>query len=365
MPRTILTWGAAHRVTPRQSVAEELKNCGKNFGNLLIGNSIREILSINNFVSHRDVNSPEQADAECDQVVIPAANFLWKGFDLGHIADFLEKTSLPVAMIGVGAQASDRNLIGAIHPGTLRLMKLVAERSKRIGVRGYYTAEVLSSYGIHNVEVIGCPSLYSKKRRNLSIETSRLTDVRGISVNFSRRVAAHSFSPQTTQSVENKLLEFAISKQAIFVAQDEEDEIATSEIHTSSPAMLQYFNQINPNAVHRFFANNTRYFLNVADWTKYIIDRPASIGTRLHGNLIALINKVPAVLLVHDSRTMEIANLWRMPSVAINSLDDVKQIDFEEILQCADYQAFETMYRVRYDVFCEFLDRNDLLHDLQ
>ncbi|MBK8536751.1 MAG: polysaccharide pyruvyl transferase family protein, partial [Candidatus Competibacteraceae bacterium] len=105
----------------------------------------------------------EEANERCDHVVIPAANFLWKNFDFGYMADFLEKTNLPIIIIGVGAQTNDRTMASPIHPNTLRLMRLISDRSASIGVRGYYTAEVLAANGIHNVRVIGCPSIYTSR----------------------------------------------------------------------------------------------------------------------------------------------------------------------------------------------------------
>ena len=365
MPKTIMIYGAPHVVAPNQSVENELKNSGGNFGNLLIGKSVRDILNINELITKSSISSPEEANERCDHVVIPAANFLWKGFDFGHMADFLEKTNLPITIIGVGAQSSNRAMIGSIHPGTLRLMKLISERSELIGVRGYYTAEVLSTYGIHNVEAIGCPSLYSKSSKVLKINTGKLQNIEGLSINFSRRVASHSFEPETMKMVENQLLKFAISRNGTFVAQDEKEELLIARKGLPNEQVSKYFNGSPRDVVNMFFRDNTRYFINITDWEKYIITKPFSIGTRLHGNLIALINGTPSLLIAHDSRTMEVANLWRMPSIHVSSLAGNDNINFENIINNINYKAFEDSYKFMFKRFSYFLDRNLLENNLE
>ena len=94
------------------------------------------------------------------------------------------KTRLPITMVGVGAQASSRLTTCPVHPNTLKLMRLVSERSAQIGARGFYTAEVLAGYGIHNVRVIGCPSLYGAHTPAIRIDVSRLKNAEKVSITF-------------------------------------------------------------------------------------------------------------------------------------------------------------------------------------
>ena len=48
-----------------------------------------------------------------------------------------------------------------------------------------------------------------------------------------------------------------------------------------------------------------RFPVEAWTWLEYLRDFDFATGTRLHGNVAALLAGVPAVLLAHDSRTLE------------------------------------------------------------
>ena len=60
-----------------------------------------------------------------------------------------------------------------------------------------------------------------------------------------------------------------------------------------------------------------RLFYDIPVWSDFFqrenID--FSIGERIHGNLIALLNGVPAVVCPHDTRTRELAEFFEIPMV--------------------------------------------------
>ncbi len=367
MNKAILIWGANPRVDADKGYAHAFAQSSNNFGNTLIGNAVHSFLSKNEILTPPQLASPAEANERCSHVVIPAANWLWKGFDFGDIADFLEKTNLPVTIIGLGAQTSDRTVISSIHPNTMRLVRLIADRSASLGVRGFYTAEVLAANGIHNVEVIGCPSIYTSRLPVLKIDSARLAGPPALAVNFSRRVIEHSFNPRAMMAIENAVLQIGLESDSLFVAQDELQELALSageDVNTSG--LKSYFSSVAPDDVEQFFKSRTRYFHNVEEWSTFIGTRTLSIGSRFHGNLIALFNGVPAIFVVHDSRTMELCSLIGAPTLHVNELGD--RLDIKELLQerIADvsFARFESSYVALYRRFVAFLDRNGLDHNL-
>jgi hypothetical protein len=364
--KAILLWGA-DRVNANTDYRTALKEGGHNFGNILIGNAVRTFLDKYDILTPPDVGSPAEANERCSLVVIPAANWLWKNFDFGDIADFLEKTQLPVTIIGLGAQTHDRSMVSAIHPNTMRLMRLIAERSTSLGVRGFYTAEVLAANGIHNVEIIGCPSLFTNRCPTVKIDTSGLADPRNLSVNFSRQVIEHSFNPTLMQSIENTVLKYALKRDTLFVAQDEISELGLSageDIDTK--VLTRYFSASDPNAVVEFFKSRTRYFLDYDTWAAYMRTRALSIGTRFHGNLVALINGVPALMIIHDSRTMELCTVLGIPHFHLNELPSTVNDDaiLVDKIRSMSFGLFESSYAALYRRFVGFLSRNGLDHNL-
>lgn len=367
MSKGILVWGAPHAVAHPDDWKLAFTESGQNYGNLLIGHGVRAVLDPSQLLSRSEIASPAEADERCRHVVIPAANFLWKDFDFGYLADFLEKTHLPVTMIGVGAQTNDRTISSPIHPNTLRLMRLVADRSAQIGVRGYYSAEVLAANGIHNVQVIGCPSLYSTRMPTLSIDTKRLASWKSLSLNLSRRVNRHAFHPERMRAIENTLLALALTRESTFVAQDEIEELqAHAEQSDCPPQVAKYFSESPPEVVSNFFRDNTRYFADIDRWAAYIRKQDISIGTRFHGNLIALINGTPALMVVHDSRTMEMCTLMGIPQLHVSDAtnDNLTVERLAEHVDALDFTGFESAYRALYRRYVGFLTANGLPHTL-
>jgi hypothetical protein len=365
--KAILLWWEADRINANADYRAALKKGGFNFGNILIGNAVRTFLTKYDILTPPEVGSPAEANERCCQVVIPAANWLWKNFDFGDIADFIERTQLPVTIIGLGAQTNDRSMTSTIHPNTLRLVRLIAERSASLGVRGFYTAEVLAANGIHNVEIIGCPSLFTNRCPSIKVATSGLADPRNLSINFSRQVIDHSFNPALMQSIENTVLQYALKRDTLFVAQDEISELGLSadeEIDTK--VLTRYFSGSDPNAVVEFFKSRTRYFLDYDTWAAHMRTRALSIGTRFHGNLVALINGVPALMIIHDSRTMELCTILGVPHFHLNELPS--NISDEAILvdkiKSMSFGLFEASYATLYRRFVGFLARNGLDHNL-
>lgn len=365
MKKNLLIIGAAKSVQHVPDLNSAYEASGNNFGNLLIGEGARSVLSCNNIVNYSEGGSAEKMNESCDHVVIAASNFLWQGFDMSYLADMIEPLQLPVTIMGLGAQTSGMAEDKSIHPGTMRLISIVAERSKTIGVRGAYTADVLAHNGIHNVEIVGCPSLFSNRAPSISIDRAKLESLEGLVVNFSRRVVSHSFDKALMQKLENQLLKFALLHKSTFIAQDELAELLAGAGNAPiTKEIRNYFSDLPTADVSDFFINNTRHFNDPSDWKAFVATRPACIGTRLHGAIAALVSGTPSMLIAHDSRTLEMAEAFQMPHLSLKNLSSGDDVNFPMLLEEADYSAFEARYREMYIRFAAFLDTNQLPHVL-
>ena len=353
---------------PSWTVRDQLAAYGNNSGNLLIGQSLREVLEISEFATEPN---PKSADDRFDVIVVPAANMIFKEFDLSSYADRIEATNLPCVVAGLGAQAPHAGeKVTDIPAGSKRFLKVIAERSKVIGVRGNFTAEVMSDFGITNVRPIGCPSLYRSHDRGLRIRRSRSGAPLRVTLNGSRDTIAHMRSPVHAQRVEAALIRLSIGRGYSYVLQSEDIEIdvLASQTTTSQQqaALEQLLRDLDASDAIGAFANhiraNGRLFFDLQSWDDHMRSVDVSIGSRFHGNLIALTNGTPAVILNHDSRTTEMAELMGMPHVFT---EDVRQIDPEDLLEMADFDLFEARYQRLYDRFADFLAENGLSHRLQ
>ncbi len=60
-------------------------------------------------------------------------------------------------------------------------------------------------------------------------------------------------------------------------------------------------------------SDRIRLFLDTWTWYDFLATQDFAYGTRFHGNVAALLGRTPALLLAHDSRTLELAEYHRMP----------------------------------------------------
>jgi hypothetical protein len=363
MNKSILLWGAPHCVPNNIPLTEQYAQSGNNFGNILIGYGALRLFPDGRVTFRTDFKSVAEINEKCSHVVIPAANLLWKGFDLSSMLDFLQQLTLPIVMIGVGAQSSDRNIASPVHPGTVALMRYISDRCYSIGVRGYYTAEVLASIGIHNTTVVGCPSLYMKRTTQDNISAPHSGSFHSLSVNFSRRVNGHSFNPAASKHLDNILLQLAMENAADFVAQDELEELSYSlELSSDTSAFCKYFELAAPKQVAAFFKQRTNHFTNVPAWSTFLTTRTLSIGSRFHGNLLALLNDTPAYFITHDSRTLELCTLLGVPhlNVADPTTARIDQKSLMALTTAASYEAFHKSHAALFTRMKLFLHQNEL-----
>ena len=98
--------------------------------------------------------------ADTDIAILSMANFINPYTDVSAEAETLERSNAKsIVLIGCGAQAASYNADLQLRPDTHRFLSIVSERSKSIGVRGQYTAEILNRAGFKNVQSHRLPFL--------------------------------------------------------------------------------------------------------------------------------------------------------------------------------------------------------------
>ena len=85
------------------------------------------------------------------------------------------------------------------------------------------------------------------------------------------------------------------------------------------------------------------------------------LGYRLHGNLMALANGVPAVYFTYDSRTLEFAETFGIPCHDVFS---ETRFQLEDYWDQALFERFNRLYYQRYRDMSAFLDENLIDHKM-
>ena len=87
-----------------------------------------------------------------------------------------------------------------------------------------------------------------------------------------------------------------------------------------------------------------------------------SFGTRIHGNIAALLAGTPAVVIAHDTRTLELARYFEIPHVDMSGKQDISTLNAADLAANADYGPLKRGHEARRIVMTQFLDQHGLAH---
>jgi hypothetical protein len=348
---------------------ELLTQTGANTGNLLF------ISALHRVISHQRAGSsigfdPAEVREKHDGLVIPAANWLSSSSQWGGLARLIETANLPSVMVGLGAQSHSFETFPKLHPGTLRLVKVVAERSRSISVRGEYTASVLEHYGIKNIVVTGCPSLLWNLRPARVVKPPK--KVKKVALSGTRsNIHAEIFGKRSPYTVGVMLSRLAMKLGLDYVVQTELPELrfalgraATEPVSADEMDLAKNVYAESAERVASYLTKHAKVFFNVEQWLAYAKHQDFLIGTRLHGTIAALLAGTPAVLVLHDTRTAEAARYLRMPTVGAIELLEQGNIDVQAIYDRSDFDRFNQGQARYFNVFRRFFNQNSVPHHL-
>ena len=303
-----------------------------------------------------DPNDADRINERYDAYVIPLANAFRLSYEptLIRLTQLIRQLRIPVVILGVGAQSNLRYETARLRPieaAVKAFASAVLDRSPSIGVRGELTLDYLNGLGFRDVELIGCPSLFMHGP-DLAIH-KRLPvlerDAR-VAINVSPYVTA--MAPIVTRHVERY-------PNLTYIPQD----LDTLELLLWGPGGAHDgVAPTDPRPIHLahplFRDDKVRFFVDPAPWFEFLSGIEFSFGSRIHGNIAALIAGTPAVVLAHDSRTLELARYFEIPHRLINEVGP--DVDAADLYAEADYGPFNRGHAARLATFAGFLERHGL-----
>lgn len=274
---------------------------------------------------------------------------------------------MPVIAFGIGVQVPD-NSDEYVNSSTKRFLQLVADRSVSIGVRGNLSKKALNSIGIKNVRIFGCPTAFRHCKPQLKL---RWVDASSINrLGFTLRRKTHGF--HTQQRYVLRTLAERYDTEILCAGELEE-----KQIYYARAKLVENYDQVMDAAVKKLTAEKWIYgpkdpllalyksslsvFESVADFERAEQCLDAVTGYRLHGNLLALANEVPALYVTYDTRTREFVKTLGIPFVDGRYMD---KFSFEEAWDNADFDLFEKTYQKRFGDLKTFLEENSMAHRL-
>jgi len=315
-----------------------------NSGNILFAQSVFKSLCNSTNVIDVDEYKPDFATAgeineRYDALVLPLANAFRPAFEpqLRQYTSLIRELKIPCVVVGVGAQA-DLTLAALqgspIDDAVKEFAAAVLDRSPAIGARGELTCAYLNRLGFSAVTVIGCPSLFLNGA-NLEIckLTEGLSDESKIALNHTPGVGT-----VVSDAIRGVLRNY---RNSVIVAQEQ--------------AGVQQWAQLAG-------ADRVRHFRHVPDWIAFMRTRNFSLGTRIHGNIAALLAGIPALVIAHDSRTLELARYHRIPHVLEHVIRQSTSI--AELYESTDCGAANASAPGLFRRYAAFLEKSGLDHGL-
>lgn len=337
---------------------------GNNVGNLLFSYAVERQLSVNHLLTRRlggTVPNPDWVNDNFEHVVIPLANAFRLSFlePLQRLTAFIRSLRIPVTVVGVGAQAhldGRRYASGSesVDEAVRDFVRAVLAHGPSIGVRGPFSRDYLRSLGFADgeVDVIGCPSMFLTGPELPSRPGAMLDVSSRISINISPYVTA--MGPVVQHNLERY-------PNLRYAAQD---------IDTLGLLLDRGYcgkgagNPLLPtSAEHPLLAPGRTFMaLNAPTWLAELRQYDFSFGTRIHGNIAAVLAGTPALVLAHDSRTRELAEYHEIPHRHVSELTEPSDGDARALFERADWSAMHRGHAERFEIYCAFLKRHELRH---
>lgn len=337
----------------------ERNTLGRNNGNLIYGAASHKLLSTHDtevVANHYliEASMADQVNSEYDGFVLPLANAFRPSFEpeLQRTTEFIERLTIPFLMLSGGAQLPlDGNpaALGRMEPTIRRFARAVLEKSSALSVRGELTAEYLKSLGFNDVVVVGCPSM-TMNGPGYRVEIPDSLP-RGASI-------AYNIEPLRPDGAA-LIADAEANYRATYFPQDEqtlEYMLWGTRPYSGSDTRLP----VEPG--HRQFAQlEAEYHLDASRWIHRLGQMQFSFGLRLHGNVAAILGGTPAMLLVHDGRTKELARYHEIPHIEVGRGAD-PPTTVAELFSMTDFTAFNRGYDERFERMSNYIHNNGFGH---
>ncbi len=304
----------------------------------------------------------ERIRASCDFILLRGSNYIHEQMDWGHFLSWIEALDLPVLVIGVGAQAERERAI-VLPTENRRVWQAIADRAPSIGVRGAFSAETLHRNGIHNIEIVGCPSLFRGLDRSLKLRHAP-DGPRRVTFSLRREVGStYALDPAAFQATQKRIIaKLALVSDLYLSCHGEPEEKAfffraPRHMDKARAELVAqgWFDEVTGRVLQELYERRLFYVGAPGDYDVYAAQFDAALGYRVHAVLPAVAVGVPGVLFSYDTRSRELAETFDLP---IYSPEEFERQTLGEALAPQRFDRFQALFPERYDRMKAFIEKN-------
>lgn len=353
---TVLYYPLDENISKNDSLENRMYKCGANTGNIVWANAVKK------YILFDELWKSEKKYRE-DNIVIPMAN------DLNPYNSTLEvysnrfiksNSAIRITILGLGTQLSEefdtpKKLVNALPQERINALQSLSEHAKSLGIRGWITAECLDLLGIHNYRVIGCPSFYIYGDNPPQFE--KTVSAERVCISWGGDWKKEQYLKELFRK--NKKHGDALIMQSM--------EDLPKSLFEDEPILERHINkrypdlEVNPRELFQYIKEIGHMFFDEKSWENFLLDGKftMAVGCRFHGNMKAWQMGIPTLWITHDSRTRELCEVMKLPSISIEKSADF--VTREEFAQDCIYNAeFYENYHECYRQYKSFLTENDI-----
>ena len=295
---------------------------------------------------------PDWAKRNFDVAVLMEACLFWVGYkeNIGVLGRMIRQLGIPMFILGVGVESPgdySEGFLSKIGDDMKFFCDCVISGGGDMALRGEFTRHCLEKLGFGGFFVSGCPSLY----------------VAGGSLDISaEKVSRRDFRPMFCgYSVGDvpKAVYRKYSGSAFFA----QDRYLKMMYHPERRLPMQadeawLFDWL-------YAQNRVLGDMNYWLWVRQVRRGGFnfSYGSRIHGNIVALQQRIPAYVEIISARTREICEFYKMPNSVSMPFPRRRKRIYDLYLAC-DYTEFNRNYAERYRRFVDFLDMKGISHNV-
>jgi hypothetical protein len=339
-----------------------------NIGDAFVFDSSLKLLNFSELkaleIANPKLDDIDRINAEYDFVFLRGSNYVHKDMRWSQTVEVLKRLKIPVIAWGIGAQAPVKGKI-ELSDETKTVLRMMADSTTSIGVRGAYSAQVLWDIGIRNVRIVGCPTAFRRNNPDLNIQLPSLDKIRTAGITLRREVSS-TYAQDIKQYLtfhRDLVKDLAARFDVVLMAQGEVEEkkmvFGTPEQKEEAFAVLKANKTVKDwyldETMEKLHRERLFYSDVVADYENLVQQKDLVLGYRLHGNLMALANGVPSIYFTYDSRTVEFAETYQIPSFDVFS---GKEFSLENYWDQSLFDKFNRAYHHTYREMRQFLVEN-------
>ena len=314
-----------------------MNHTGHNTGNMAFLYSARRMFNASEVVFFSWHVKPKDLSGKVDILFFAAANFLNETSNLTNLANLVKELDVPVILIGLGAQSENKEKIPKLNKGTIDFIQEVSKRTPFIGVRGAFSQKVCEHYGVKNTKILGCPSILINSDRSIgeTIENKMKCNI--------KKVAVHaSVIKKHLEKTERELFRIIESFNGNYIVQRPVELMKIINDEALNDKQITYVKRINkliaPDLRYDEFCFEIKkkgvFFADLESWIHYLKSFTHAIGTRIHGTILPLSAGIPSICITHDTRTIELAEVLKVPHIYYKN--------FEKML-LSTHEVFESV----------------------